>query len=1053
MINPGTNDNLPEESNRNVPSAPPDVPGYTLIRVIGRGSYGEVWLARNILGTHYAVKIVYRRNFDQHKPYEQEFTGIREFEKVSWLHESQLGIRHVDRNDAGQYFYYVMDLADPAEGLGQAKAEESAVVGGRFQSDSVCVDSVKEPATVAAVLEPSGFDPATYVPRTLEISLKESGRLQFEDCLRTSLGLANALKHLHSHGLVHRDVKPSNIIFVNGIPKLADIGLVTRCDATLSFVGSRGFMPPEGPGRPQGDIYSLGKVMYEMATGQDRLEFPAVPADFLNWPDRDQVNELLAIANKACEPDLNKRYQSIEALLADLILIQAGRSVRRLMLLERGRKWAVLVVVCAVLMSGIGWLAMSANAWHKAEERAVLMSLAQSLRMRERTGGWSLKALDLLGKSAAIRIDEGVGAQVAATLGGVDARVIDCFKKTGANHLAFDAQGRHLIMDGCDGGPVRIFDLKSDNLKYCLSTNTGPVFFDFAGTPLQLIAAKAGVCSLINPETGNMVRQFSLGLLDNAIKEFEPSILTVSADRTHCAGCWISPANRENAHVAVWNMEDGRLLSRFAGPCTALVFSPDNSCLITGDDAGRVRIRSISTFEDVQPAFQQDSTRITCLAIHDDVLEQRGNTNGRNWLLAAGDAGGTIWSFRVSTHTTINSYRASGYGVYSIAFSPDGTTLASAGFEDAGLWDVVTGKHLLKIQAGAYEKAIAYSPSGQELAIGKEHGFEKEGYVTLLKMEPGRGINLLRGFAAQCTHVVFSHDSKHLAALAGNWQVGIWDMNSSSLERVFPAPKGITADNADLLFSKDDRKLIFTTCGVAIAWDLQSSSLPKTWPLPRGLVQQLCFDAEGHMLHFQWEGANSKEGRCKVRDLGRVDYLTPLAEFAASDEAPEDVALSEQGDFVVLARRVNDNKSLEIFSPTNGRPLAGLPGTDAQSPDAFWRNVQTARLERYCLRSKDSVLTKLLGGGTTPREHEVNAASPDKETLATINSDGYGLTLYSLSNLQWKITVGLDQRVENWPRFSPDGKLLAVGVTDGTVVVCNLLETSNQLNRLGIRWH
>src|SRR5205807_8994439 len=64
--------------------------------------------------------------------------------------------------------------------------------------------------------------------------------------------------------------KPSNIIFSHGQPKLADIGLIANQDATCSFVGTEGYLPPEGPGSPQADLYSLGKVLYEASTGHDR---------------------------------------------------------------------------------------------------------------------------------------------------------------------------------------------------------------------------------------------------------------------------------------------------------------------------------------------------------------------------------------------------------------------------------------------------------------------------------------------------------------------------------------------------------------------------------------------------------------------------------------------------------------------------------------------------------------------------------------------------------------------------------------------------------------
>jgi serine/threonine protein kinase len=88
-----------------------------------------------------------------------------------------------------------------------------------------------------------------------------------DECLKIGLALTTALEHLHEHGLVHREINPSNIIFVNGVAKLADIGLVTAMDATVSFVGTSGFLAPEGPGTPQADLYSLSKVLDEMAMG------------------------------------------------------------------------------------------------------------------------------------------------------------------------------------------------------------------------------------------------------------------------------------------------------------------------------------------------------------------------------------------------------------------------------------------------------------------------------------------------------------------------------------------------------------------------------------------------------------------------------------------------------------------------------------------------------------------------------------------------------------------------------------------------------------------
>src|ERR1044071_8824283 len=189
-------------TDRPSPTLPrPQVPDHELLGCIGRGSYGEVWLGRNIMGTYRAVKVVYRCSFDHDRPFEREFEGIRRFEPVSRTHESQLNLLHMGRADG--YFYYVMELGDD-----QGNAQQ--------------------------------IDPGLYVPRTLRSELHLHGRLPFEQCLRIALALTTALEHLHQNGLVHRDIKPSNVIFVNGIPKLPDIGLVAKADATLSFVGTEG---------------------------------------------------------------------------------------------------------------------------------------------------------------------------------------------------------------------------------------------------------------------------------------------------------------------------------------------------------------------------------------------------------------------------------------------------------------------------------------------------------------------------------------------------------------------------------------------------------------------------------------------------------------------------------------------------------------------------------------------------------------------------------------------------------------------------------------------
>src|SRR5947208_3171242 len=104
---------LPGQSEA-IPAQPPRIPDHQLLRCIGRGAYGEVWLGRSILGEYRAVKVVYRKNFEHDRPYNREFEGIRKFEPISRTDDSQVDILHVGRDDQAQYFYYVMELADDA---------------------------------------------------------------------------------------------------------------------------------------------------------------------------------------------------------------------------------------------------------------------------------------------------------------------------------------------------------------------------------------------------------------------------------------------------------------------------------------------------------------------------------------------------------------------------------------------------------------------------------------------------------------------------------------------------------------------------------------------------------------------------------------------------------------------------------------------------------------------------------------------------------------------------------------------------------------------------
>jgi serine/threonine protein kinase len=299
------------------------IPDHELIRLIGRGNFSEVWLAKSTVGAYRAIKITYEGAFRHKRPFEREFNGVQKFEPMSRMHEGLMDILQVGRNEAAGYFYCVMELADD-------------VTSGRT------------------------IDPANYVPRTLARTIADRTRLPVSDCQRVGIAIASALDFLHRRGLVHRDVKPSNIIFVKGDPKLGDVGLVTDISDAKSYVGTEGYIPPEGPGTAQSDIYSLGKVLYEASTGNDRHDYPDLPAE-LEGPGLNDLLILQQVVSKACHKDSVRRYKSARNMAADLQSLQQQTKIAFDTPWSANRRLLAAAIGVLLVATSIIWMTKTLN--------------------------------------------------------------------------------------------------------------------------------------------------------------------------------------------------------------------------------------------------------------------------------------------------------------------------------------------------------------------------------------------------------------------------------------------------------------------------------------------------------------------------------------------------------------------------------------------------------------------------------------------------------------------------------------------------------------------
>lgn len=296
---------------------PPQVPDYDLVRPIGEGGFGRVWLGANqTTGRLRAVKLIPLRRSGTADAAGREIMSLTRLEaNLAHRHPNLLSVHHVGKTS--EYLFYVMDLADDISG------------------------------------RPASDDP-DYEPATLQKRL-ESGPLDAETCFSCARQLLAGLSSLHEAGMVHRDVKPANCLFVGGELRLADFSLLTEASPLVSRVGTQKYMPPDGHMDARADVYAAGLLIYEMLTGMPADRFPS-----LGDTARDIVNNpfssiLMQLALRACEGDPQRRFRNAREMFQEL-KEPDRRAAGRRSGFSRAQK-ICLACVMVLLLGAIGlWL-------------------------------------------------------------------------------------------------------------------------------------------------------------------------------------------------------------------------------------------------------------------------------------------------------------------------------------------------------------------------------------------------------------------------------------------------------------------------------------------------------------------------------------------------------------------------------------------------------------------------------------------------------------------------------------------------------------------------
>lgn len=729
------------------PDGLPSVPDHELIRIIGRGSYGSIWLARTVTGIWRAVKVVERDWFQDERPFEREFEGVRRFEPLSREHPALVDILQTGRAEDGRHFYYVMELADDASR--DATGDAGAAAG--------------------------AMDPGSYMARTLQGVLRQRRRLTADEALHLGCRLAAGLEFLHGQGLIHRDIKPSNIIFAGEQPKLADIGLVTGASDARSFVGTEGYVAPEGPNSIRADLYSLGMVLYEAGMGRHWHEFPEIAEGSVDVAERRRLMELNAILLKACATDPARRYEDASRMRADLERVRRGGSVRRRQWMGRWARHvamgtAAVLILAGSITLGTRWRAsLPSGAPSHAAQWAAEFHAAQAHEMI--LGGDASGALMNLSAVAHARgqgpdkpaPDPWQGIRQGQLLESMPRLTAVIHVGPGIASAGFSPDGRRLAVADKQGG-IAVWDAPSGQREMGrIARGTEPARVRFSRDGRRILVDLDGHQRV--PETRQGVR-LPAAALD--ARSGHPLVEGPAGSRFGVFSPddqWLASAMDEPA-VVVQDAVSGNVRLVLRGHrdvIVGLVFSHDARRLASMDNDGWIRVWDLAkgrecsepfrTPSDLgQFAFTSDPRRMATVHVpgtfrpvlevwdleprpvrvsgvefpYSPDLAETGALGGRALFLGE-ERGG--FSVRSLSSDAVLGPRRTGPMERCVrwALAPDGLQAATGGVDGTvRVWNMETGMATVPpLPHAAVAGALAFSPDASQLAVGTEDGLLK----------------------------------------------------------------------------------------------------------------------------------------------------------------------------------------------------------------------------------------------------------------------------------------------------------------------------------------
>jgi WD40 repeat protein/serine/threonine protein kinase len=1032
---------------------------FELLSELGRGGMGVVYRAwQPSLGRQVTLKCLFQTG--DPKAEARFRREIRALGKV----EHPGVVKVFTSGSEGEQWFYAMELVEGAT---------LAAVCDRLQTRMASVTEVDLPAwheTLEAARaaarqaeKPLGDSPASQhcerpedppVAHAPDSRVKTAGRGYVRHVVELVRQVALAGHALHEAGVVHRDIKPGNIMLSAdgsaaflmdlGLAQLADDveGRVTR---TRQFVGTLRYASPEqvlavGGLDRRSDVYGLGATLWELlalrplyGATDETPDAELMRRIQLEEPERLRqrypglARDLEAVVHKCLEKDPARRYPTAAEVAEELQGLLDGKPVRarRVGRVERGWKW------------------VRRHPW-----QAGLASTGAVLVLLLIVGGVALPFLVRMG--ALNRELHQANERLQETNTNLDAALGEAQHERGVA----EANAKEAALERA----------RADGLLYFMRIGQAQIAWrknDIGRADQILEACKPEERK--NWEWRYLYRLCHADLLTLQGHTDSVEAVSWSPDGTRLA------STSKDWTVKVWDTNSGQQTLTLAGPASGggsgscVAWSPDGTRLASGGMNG-VTIWDASTGKEA-------------------LTRGKGDVNGVAWSpdgsrLGCAYRDGTVSVWDAKTGQEALTFKGHTLPVYAVAWSPDGTRLASASDFEVKIWDANNGQERLTIKEAAtrvafspdgrrvagpdihralnvwdaetgqlvltvqgdthWVRSVAFSPDGSRLA-GADANYGKPGDVKVWNARTGKTAIAIQGHRGEVLGVCWSPDGSRLASASYDKTVKVWDAKTPQEALTLERRTGSGNSVHGVAFSPDGNRLASAEAelnkpGEVKVWDAQTGKAALTLQGHKGDVRGVCWSPDGNRLASAGQGYDEQKkefyGEVKVWE---VKTGQPTLSLHGHTSGVYGVAWSPDGtrlasacnDWTVRVWDAQTGQQILSFHSPYGEFLgvawspdgSRLAGADPQDTVKVW-DANTGQ-ERLTLK-----------GHTQP----VNgvAWSPDATRLASASWDGTVMVWDARTGERTLILQGHTSEVRG-VAWSPDGTRLASASADQTV--------------------